>query len=760
MYELIPDELRTLKNWVCWKAVPDPKAHSGISKIPINPLTYKPAQSNNPDTWSDFDTAVRVSADFAGIGFMFSGSGYFGVDLDDMQDDMKAFLAGDTDNTIAEFVLALQSYTELSNSGNGIHIICKGKLPEGGRRKGKIEMYDSGRFFVMTGKCCTQFMDISECTEKIKPLHKKYFSDRKSQQISKNQMKLPDTSFSVQEIIDKAMKSANGEKFRKLYNGDFSDYSSQSEADFAFCNLLAFWCGGDIQKMDEIYRSSGLMRDKWDRKTANSTYGKLTMQKAVSGCNQFYGQNQNNQNSYSVSINSTAEQVREKTAGKMYRFDDTGNAERMFDSFGDILRYCYTDKKWLYYADGKWNYDNIGFHRKIADTVAVMLENDYPLYEGDEKLEKAFQKHLKKTRDYNGKTNMLKEYEHYSPVIPRMLDRNKSIIGCKNGILDLKDGKLYPHDKNAFITKQVPLKYNPEAPEPKLWLSFLNDIFGGNTDLMHYIQKCVGYSLTGSTVEQCIFFLHGTGGNGKSVFLDIIRYIMGDYATNIQPQTIMTSQRAGNAPNGDIARLKGARFVTSVEPNEGVFLDEGLVKQLTGDDMVTARKMFGEEFEFKPEFKIWMATNHKPRIRGTDDGIWRRIHLIPFEVKIPEEKKDKNLKYRLVKEAESIFRWAVEGCLLWRSEGLSKPKSVLDATTEYRHEMDVISSFIDECCTVGNGQTKASVLYSSYVKWADVNNEYTMSNTKFGLEIVKRFEKVKCPDGIYYKGISVNISIN
>ena len=163
-------------------------------------------------------------------------------------------------------------------------------------------------------------------------------------------MKLPDTSFSVQEIIDKAMKSANGEKFRKLYNGDFSDYSSQSEADFAFCNLLAFWCGGDIQKMDEIYRSSGLMRDKWDRKTANSTYGKLTMQKAVSGCNQFYGQNQNNQNSYSVSINSTAEQVREKTAGKMYRFDDTGNAERMFDAFGDILRYCYTDKKWLYYA--------------------------------------------------------------------------------------------------------------------------------------------------------------------------------------------------------------------------------------------------------------------------------------------------------------------------------------------------------------------------------------------------------------------------
>lgn len=756
MYELIPDELRTLKNWVCWKAVPDPKAHSGISKIPINPLTYKPAQSNNPESWSDFDTAVRVSSDFAGIGFMFSGSGYFGVDIDDRQDILKQYLDGDENNIFGEFSNQLKTYMELSQSGTGTHLICRGKLPSGGRKSSKynVEMYDSGRFFVMTGKICGKFSMISDGTEAIKSLHQKYFGQTvQSKTIPKV---CTSASISNQDIIDKAMKSANGDKFRKLYNGDFSDYSSQSEADFAFCNLLAFWCGGDIQKMDEIFRSSGLMRDKWDRKTANSTYGKLTLQKAVSGCQQFYGQNTSNQNSYSVSIHQNAEQVREKTAGKMYRFDDTGNAERMFDSFGDILRYCYTDKKWLYYADGKWNYDNIGFHRKIADTVAVMLENDYPLYEGDEKLEKAFQKHLKKTRDYNGKTNMLKEYEHYSPVIPKMLDRNKSVMGCKNGILDLKDGKLYPHDKNAFITKQVPLNYNPNAPEPKLWLSFLNDIFGGNTELIRYIQKCVGYSLTGLTIEQCIFFLHGTGGNGKSVFLDIIRYIMGDYATNIQPQTIMTSQRTGNAPNSDIARLKGARLVTSVEPNEGVFLDEGLVKQLTGDDMVTARKMFAEEFEFKPEFKIWMATNHKPRIRGTDDGIWRRIHLIPFEVKIPEEKKDKNLKYKLVKEAEGIFKWAVEGCMLWRSEGLSKPKSVLDATTEYRHEMDVISSFIDECCTVGNGQIKASEIYGAYIKWAETNNEYRMSNTKFGMEMAKRFEKVKSCNANFFKGITVN----
>lgn len=303
MYEFIPKELKKLTHWVCWKAVPDPKSHSGISKKPINPKTGGFAKSNNPDTWSDFDTAVRVSSDFAGIGFMFSNSGYFGVDLDDMQDDMQAFLAGDTENTIAEFVLALQSYTELSNSGNGIHIICKGKLPEGGRHKGKIEMYDSGRFFVMTGKYCTQFVDISECTEKIKPLHKKYLSGSKSSQIPQNQMKLPDTSLSIQEIVDKAMKAQNGDKFKKLYNGDFSDYTSQSEADLAFCNLLTFWCGGDIQKMDEIFRSSGLMRKKWDRNQSGSTYGQLILKKAASQCNEFY--KKSSKKSFSISISQT-----------------------------------------------------------------------------------------------------------------------------------------------------------------------------------------------------------------------------------------------------------------------------------------------------------------------------------------------------------------------------------------------------------------------------------------------------------------------
>lgn len=748
MYELIPDELKRHSHWVCWKAVPDPKSHSGIKKQPIDPKTGHFAKSNDPSTWSDFVTAEAVSGDYAGIGFMFEGSGYFGVDIDDTELDS---------DIVREFCDTLKSYSEVSYSGNGIHIICRGKLPEGSRRKGKIEMYDSGRYFVMTGTPFGGFIDLADGTETIKALHAKYLGSSKNTAKSAPDTVQSVTDMDTQSIIQKACNSRDGGKFRRLLSGDISGYNSQSEADMSFCNMLAFWCGGDIEKMDSIYRSSGLMREKWDRKQSGSTYGKLTMEKAVKSCQAFYdphhgGSKRLSSNSFPVTIQQSGAAA-DIEQNKMYKFDDTGNAERMLDSFGETLKWSYVEKKWLYYLNGKWHYDDIGYHRRAADAVAESIEQDYPLYQGDEEMEKAFNKHLKKTRSYTGKTNMIKEYEHLSPILPKMLDKHKMLLNVKNGIVDLKTGQLLPHDRKAYLTKQIPVNYDPNAPEPELWQKFLSDIFAGDNYLIHYIKKCCGYSICGSTEEQCMFFLHGSGGNGKSVFLEIIRFILGDYATNIQPQSIMLSPKSGNGPSGDIARLKGARLVTSVEPNEGAWLDEGLVKQLTGDDVVTARKMFSEEFEFKPEFKLWIATNHKPRIKGTDNGIWRRIHLIPFSVQIPADKVDKHLKYKLVKEAESILKWMIDGFTLWKNEGLVMPKAVLDATEEYRHEMDTLTAFLEACCVIGEGEIKASSLYTVYSKWADDNNEYKLSNTKFGREMVKRFEKVKTKNGLVYKGL-------
>ena len=760
MYELIPDEMKALSRWVCWRAVPDPKSHSGISKQPVNPRTGGMAKSNDASTWTDFDTAVSASVDYAGIGFMFSGSGYIGIDVDDRPDELNAYLNGERDNIFGQMHDTLMTYAERSQSGNGVHFIGRGTLPDKdfNNRDMGVEMYTGARFFVMTGNLCSEYTDIENITETVKPFYETYRTNTKNKpRNAPEQLPLLSGNCTANEVIERASKSRQGAKFSALYSGDISGYESQSEADMAFCNLLAFWCQGDIALMDEIFRSSGLMRDKWDRKQSGTTYGAITLQKAIDGLSGSYSGGSQSEDNYSITIRKSAYAVQSRTAGKMYRFDDTGNAERLFDAFGDMLRFCYTEKKWLYYFEGKWCTDNIGYIRQLADSATMLQEQERVLYAHDEDMLKAFDRHLKKSRSFAGKTNMIREAEHYAPILPQNLDRNKAVIGAKNGIIDLKTGALLPHDREAYLTKQCPFAYNPDAPEPALWLQFLSDIFGGDPYMLDYIQKCVGYSLTGSTSEQCAFFLFGTGRNGKSTFLEIVRGILGDYATNIQPQTIMVNPKSGNAPSSDIARLKGARLVTSVEPNEGMRLDEGLLKQLTGDDVVTARKMFSEEFEFKPEFKLWMATNHKPLIRGTDTGIWRRIHLIPFEVQIPLEKVDRHLKYKLVKEAEGILNWAVQGCIRWQNEGLSMPQKVLDAVREYQHEMDVISSFLDACCTVGEGTVKASQLFAVYAKWASDHNEYCMSSTKFGTEISKRdgISKKKTMNGWFYTGLTL-----
>lgn len=758
-YSAIPQELKGYKNWVCWQAYPDPKSHSGISKKPVNPKTGGLAQSNNPDTWSDFETAVRQSGKYSGIGFMFSNSPFFGVDLDDMPNDIEDYQNGGADNIISEFVNTLQSYTEFSQSKTGVHIICKGTLPEGRRKakndSGGFEMYENGRFFVVTGNYCSEYGYINDCTESVKPLHSKYLG--KTAEPKPNRQNITVNLNSVDDIVRAACSAKNGSLFKALYSGDFSAYSSQSEADMAFCNMLAFWCGCDAEKMDAIFRQSGLMRDKWDRKQSGTTYGVITLQKAISGCSQTY--NPKKQNDYSISIgNGKVIQTVDEEKMRAYTFDDMGNAERFVDLFGENVRYCYTEKKWYFYNSMRWSVDNLGVILRMADKCVEAMKAEAKLYlQADEEsggdMAKAFEKHMKSSRSNKSKKAMLNEIEHHLPILPIQMDRYKMALNTPSGIINLKNGDVKAHNPEYYFTKITSVDC-VEAADCPLWLAFLDDIFAGDKDLIRYIQKAVGYSLTGSTAEQCAFFLYGTGRNGKSTFIDVIRDVFGDYAANIQPETIMVKSSQSNAINSDIARLKGARLVTSVEPNEGVRLNEGLLKQLTGDDTVTARKLYSEEFEFKPEFKLWMATNHKPIIRGTDTGIWRRIHMIPFNVQISEDKVDKNLTHKLKAEMTGIFKWCIDGCLMWQREGLQMPAAVLKSVREYRREMDVISAFIEDKCTL-EGTVQASMLYAAYASWADSNNEYCMSNTKFSTELAKRFEKIKGRNYNYFTGISI-----
>ena len=514
MYEKIPEELKKCPQWVCWKSEPDPKSHSGIKKIPVNPRTGGQAMSNNPDTWSDFQTAVNASRNYSGIGFMFSGSGYFGVDLDDCLPEIDGFYRGEK-NFVSDFVDGLGSYTEISQSGNGLHIICRGKLLEGARRRGKFEMYDKGRYFIMTGNPIDpdDVLPVTDCTESIKTLHGKYLTSKTQKKSAPAPMsdfpEIP-ADLPVHEIISKAMASKSGEKFRRLFFGDFSDYPSHSEADMAFCNMLAFWCGRDTDKMDDIFRQSGLMRDKWDRKQSGSTYGKIIMKKAVENCTEVYKPQQND--NYYITFGSNQDNVDadgnkpdklqslDDTGNNpitLHTLDDTGNARRMYDLGGDVMRYCYTDRRWLCYKDGKWLYDAKGTVFVWADKVLESMKSELKLwaeYEGGAMFED-YKKHMKKTRSNNSKRAMVKEMEHLVAVSPVELDSDRYLVNVENGVLNLTDFSLKKHSPDFLMTRMLGTSM-PENPKyPEKWITFLNQIFNNDRELIRYIQKALGYSL-------------------------------------------------------------------------------------------------------------------------------------------------------------------------------------------------------------------------------------------------------------------------
>lgn len=748
---VIPNELKELKQWVCYDLLPDEKRPGKMKKLPICAYTHTAAKSNDETTWSSYSAALRASSQHSGIGFMFA-NGYFGIDIDDVREDIERYQQGE-ENIISEFIDTLHSYTERSVSGNGIHIICRGKLPPGGRRRGNVEMYESGRFFVMTGDAIGEYAEIADCTETVKALHAKYIGERAPAPHEPE----PKQLMTAEEIVEKASGAYNGALFTALYAGDTSGYTSRSEADMAFCNLLAFWCCRDVQLMDTIFRSSGLMREKWDRKQSGSTYGALTLKKAARECDTVYDPARNINDTYKVRFRKNKPQV--------YSLDDTGNALRLVEQFGDKIRYNYTAKQWMVYNGSQWRTDNGGEVVKMCEAVSDHMRRhelkefvNKNITEDEESAERIFLNHVKKTRQKKGVNDMIHLAAARLPAKTTDFDTQPYIINTQSGVLNLKTGEIGPHDASLRLSKISYANYSEKSDCPT-WLKFLDDIFDGNTELIDYVQQCVGYTLTGDTSEQCMFICYGTGRNGKSTFLDVLGAMMGEYAVTIQPESLM--QKTGNSAShsSDIARLSGARLAITSESNEGMRFNEGLIKQLTGGDKITASKKYENEFEFTPQFKLWMMTNHKPKVRDTTLGFWRRMKLIPFEVTIPEEKVDKMLTQKLKRELPAIFHWALQGCLSWhKGEGLSKePPVMLDAKKEYQTENDVVQRFLDDCTQVDYcASVGASELYAAYLAWLERTNERVkLTQTAFGREVRAKYPKKKTANGFIYSSIKL-----
>jgi putative DNA primase/helicase len=431
---------------------------------------------------------------------------------------------------------------------------------------------------------------------------------------------------------------------------------------------------------------------------------------------------------------------------------DLGNARRFLVAHGSDLRYCHPFGRWYVWDGTRWKEDSIGeVQMRAKDCIRYMYRD--AAAEEDDQRRKALAKHAirsESSQKIRAMVELLKT-EPGIPILPDELDGDPWLLNCLNGTLDLHTGELKPHNTLDCITKVVPVTHDANATCPE-WCRFLDRIFAGRQDLITFVQRAVGYSLAGCTDERVAFILYGRGANGKSTFLETIALLLGDYAMRTTTDTLL-ARRGDSIPN-DVARLRSARFVYASEAEQGRRLAEAKIKDLTGGDTITARFMRGEWFEYKPKFKLWLGTNHKPVIRGTDTAIWDRIRLIPFDVRIPEPERirQSELMARFEAELPGILAWSVRGCLDWQKHGLGMPEPVAQATEAYRADMDILAQFLSDYCVVNPlAKTTVGNLYKAYTMWCDETGERPLSQRDFGARLCERgFEKRQSTGGYHW----------
>jgi putative DNA primase/helicase len=424
--------------------------------------------------------------------------------------------------------------------------------------------------------------------------------------------------------------------------------------------------------------------------------------------------------------------------GKLFEIRDSDlfNAEQFVKKYRGKVLWCDDWKDWLIYKGGRWIKDREVEIQKLAKEVILDFYRQASQMEEEDKERKNLVKHALKSETNRAINSMLELARSELAILPENFDKDIYIVNFKNGTLHLKTMEFWTHRPEDYLTKQINAYYDPNATCPR-WLEFLNKIFGQDQNLIEFIQKAVGYSLSGDAGEDCLFILYGTGQNGKTTFLKTLKEIWGDYAID-SPVEMLLYKDNNTIPN-DIARLSGARLVMTIEAPEGRRLNETLIKKLTGRDTMTARFLHREYFEFEPTFKLWLATNHKPVVYENSLAFWRRVRLIPFTIQISNEERIPNYEKILLEEKEGIINWTIEGFKKWEKEGLGIPETVRIATQEYRDDMDVIAEFIEEKCIEDrNIETTTKELYDAYSKWCEENNEKPISNKSFGRRLEER----------------------
>jgi len=418
-----------------------------------------------------------------------------------------------------------------------------------------------------------------------------------------------------------------------------------------------------------------------------------------------------------------------------HSLSDLGNAKLFIDQAEGKLLYS-PGMGWLAWDGRRWTTASQTKLFEVTEDVINLLHSQANSDPSNPQLKQ----HAAHSEAYRSITAMhsLAQMSSELHVSDSDFDSNPHLINVLNGTLNLKTGKLHEHSRDDRITMLADVEYVPGF-RSTIWDRFIRDICTHNRELMEYMQRAVGYALTGYTSAQCMFILYGEGANGKSTLVEAVRATLGDYAKSADPNTLMA--QSGTRIRNDIARLRGSRFLSATESSSHGKLDETMIKQLTGNDVVPARFLYRETFELRPTWKIFLSTNHKPTLEGVDYAIWRRIRLVPFEATFKGPTMDRNLLSKILMEKEAVLVWALAGCRKWMVEGIETPDKIRRATAAYRAEMDIVGEFIDESCYRHQEATvKVADLYEVYMRWCRGNHEKPLSTRDFSVNIKRRFQ--------------------
>lgn len=777
----IPQELKANAAFCVWRSE---KRNGARTKIPYNPLTGSMARVNDPSTFTDFGTAMKAYAlgGWDGIGYRVS-EGIGAIDIDHcIREDGSL-------NDVAASILGIftDAYFERSPSGSGLRGFFR-LSPDfaydktvyyiNNRRHG-LEMYLPGtthRFVTVTGDVFRQG-SVARNDGALQTVLDTFMKRRN--QVTNSTVE-PCSYLNDDQVIAHASKCESGEKFLALYEGRWENgYDSQSDADMALVAMLAFWCGNVEEQIDRIFRTSGLMREKWDRMTGDVTYGQITIRNAVATNATIYipvhdAASADEEFDYLDDTDELGEAAEEERAAfrpdiskvtltleKMqphinprYGREEIGIGNAFADYYKPIARFNANRGIWYVYDGTVWKPDEgnlavMELAKRLADELYV-----FAIQIKDEDTRKRYIERVKKLQYRKNRKTMVEDAKSVYPVLNKIFDRNTDLFNCKNGTLNLNTGEFRPHDPKDYLTMASGVIYDADATCPR-WNQFITEVMCSDEELATYLQKSLGYALTGDTYLECMFILFGaTSRNGKGTTMETFLKIMGDYGKTSNPEVLSAKFGSSNSsgPSEEIARLAGVRFVNISEPEKKITFNAALVKRMTGNDTLNARFLHENSFDFKPNFKIFINTNYLPNVSDMtlfDSG---RLKIIPFKRHFEEAEQDKGLKTHFAEEQNlsGIFNWCYEGYRMFRAHQLKDTEAVLEATKEYRQDSDRIGQFIEAWLEDGAGyEVRSSAAFTRYIDWCKENNynAENIKNFKNAMQTKYFFERRRPKDG-------------